>query len=53
MRSNNGRLVGTGVYIERLEIKVIVNGKKNIHQVRDKLMGVRRKGGALSHKNSL
>lgn len=42
MRSNNGRLVGTGVYIARLELKIIVNGKTTMHQTRDKLWGVRR-----------
>lgn len=47
MRSKKGRLVGTGVYIERLEIKVIVNGKTTMHQTSDKLLGVRRKGGPL------
>lgn len=42
MRSDNGRLVGTGVYIARLEIKIRVNGKTTLHQTRDKLWGVRR-----------
>ena len=42
MRSNSGRLVGTGVYIARLELKIIVNGETTMHQTRDKLWGVRR-----------
>lgn len=42
MRSDNGRLVGTGVYIARLELKIIVNGETTLHQTRDKLWGVRR-----------
>ena len=45
MRSNKGRLVGSGVYIERLKIKVVVNGKKIVNRTQDKLLGVRRKGG--------
>lgn len=42
MRSDKGRLVGTGVYIARLELKVTVNGETTLHQTRDKLWGVRR-----------
>jgi hypothetical protein len=42
MRSNSGRLVGTGVYISRLEIKIVVNGKNTLHQVHDNFWGVRR-----------
>ena len=42
MRSNSGRLVGTGVYISRLEIKIVVNGKNTLHQVHDSFWGVRR-----------
>ncbi|SHK96993.1 fibro-slime domain-containing protein [Fibrobacter sp. UWEL] len=42
MRSDSGRLVGTGVYIARLQMKIKVNGKTTLDQTRDKLMGVRR-----------
>ncbi len=42
MRSTNGRVVGTGVYIARLQMKIVVNGKTTLDQTRDKLMGVRR-----------
>lgn len=42
MRDDNGRLVATGIYIARLEIKIKINGKVTTEQVRDKLMGVRR-----------
>lgn len=42
MRDNQGRLVGTGAYIARLEVKVKVNGKVVLEQTRDKLWGVRR-----------
>lgn len=42
MRSDSGRLVGTGVYIARLELKIIVNDETILHQTRDKLWGVRR-----------
>ena len=42
MRGSDGRVVGTGVYIARLQIKVIVSGKKKLDQTRDKLWGVRR-----------
>lgn len=42
MRSDSGRLVGTGVYIARLELKLVVNGKTTMHRTRDNLWGVRR-----------
>lgn len=42
MRDDNGRLVATGIYIARLEVKIKINGKVTTEQVRDKLMGVRR-----------
>ncbi|MCQ2098240.1 MAG: fibro-slime domain-containing protein [Fibrobacter sp.] len=42
MRADDGRVVGTGVYIARLQIKIMVNGKTTLDQTRDKLMGVRR-----------
>lgn len=42
MRSDKGRVVGTGVYIARLQIQIKVNGKTTLDQTRDKLMGVRR-----------
>ncbi len=42
MRDDKGRLVGTGAYIARLEVKVKVNGKTVLEQTRDKLWGVRR-----------
>ncbi|SHK96967.1 fibro-slime domain-containing protein [Fibrobacter sp. UWEL] len=42
MRSDSGRLVATGVYIARLQLKIKVNGKTTLDQTRDKLMGVRR-----------
>lgn len=42
MRSDKGRLVGTGVYIARLQMQIKVNGKTTLDQTRDKLMGVRR-----------
>lgn len=42
MRSDKGRLVGTGVYISRLELKIIVNNKTTMHQTYDQLWGVRR-----------
>jgi len=41
MRSRNGRVVGAGVYISRLELKLVVNGKTLMHQTRDRLLGVR------------
>ena len=44
MRDDNNRLVGTGVYIARLHMKVMV-GKKNVSDItRDLLWGVRRGG---------
>lgn len=42
MRNDNGRLVGTGVYIARLQIKLYVADEKKMDQTRDKLWGVRR-----------
>ena len=42
MRSDKGRIVGTGVYIARLQMTIKVNGKTTLDQTRDKLMGVRR-----------
>lgn len=42
MRGDSGRLVATGIYIARLEIKIKINGKVTTEQTRDKLMGVRR-----------
>lgn len=42
MRADDGRVVGTGVYIARLQIKIKVNGKTTMDQTRDKLWGVRR-----------
>ena len=42
MRSDDGRIVGTGVYIARLQMKIKVNGRTTLDQTRDKLMGVRR-----------
>lgn len=42
MRSDNGRLVGTGVYIARLQLTIKVNGKTTLDQTRDKMWGVRR-----------
>ena len=42
MRSKNGRLVGTGVYIARLEVKIVVDGKNTVHRTHDYLWGVRR-----------
>lgn len=42
MRGDDGRLVGTGVYIARLQLKLYVGGKKKMDQTRDKLWGVRR-----------
>ena len=46
MRSDNGRLVGTGVYIARLQVKITVNGETTVNQTRDKMWGVRRGRGA-------
>jgi hypothetical protein len=41
MRSKKGRFVGTGVYIARLEIRLIVNGKKITKRTQDFLLGFR------------
>ena len=41
MRSNKGRLAGTGVYIARLEIRLIVNGKRITKRTQDFLWGFR------------
>jgi hypothetical protein len=35
-------LVGTGVYIARLEVKIVVDGKNTVHRTHDYLWGVRR-----------
>jgi hypothetical protein len=44
MRASDGRLAGTGVYIARLHMKVVV-GKKTVSDItRDLLWGVRRGG---------
>ena len=40
-RGKNGRLIGTGVYIGRLEIRLIVNGKRITKRTQDFLMGFR------------
>ena len=40
-RSKKGRLVGTGVYIARLEIRLMVNGKKITKRTQDFLLGLR------------
>jgi hypothetical protein len=42
MRSKSGRLVGTGVYIARLHIKLYVAGQKKMDMTMDKSWGVRR-----------
>lgn len=42
MRSENGKLAGTGVYIARLEVKVSVNSKVITDRTQDFLWGVRR-----------
>ncbi len=42
MKSNNGKLVGTGVYIARLEFKISIAGATIKHTTRDFLWGVRR-----------
>lgn len=42
MRSSNGRLAATGVYIARLEIKIRVNNKIITDRTQDFLWGVRR-----------
>jgi hypothetical protein len=41
MRAKNGRLAGTGVYIARLEIQLIVNGKRITKRTQDFLWGFR------------
>ena len=41
MRSKEGRLAGTGVYIARLEIRLIVNGKRITKRTQDFLWGFR------------
>ena len=41
MRSKEGRLAGTGVYIARLEIRLVVNGKKITRRTQDFLWGFR------------
>jgi hypothetical protein len=41
MRSKDGRLAGTGVYIARLEIRLIVNGKRITKRTQDFLWGFR------------
>jgi fibro-slime domain-containing protein len=41
MRSKKGRLAGTGVYIARLEIRLIVNGKRITKRTQDFLWGFR------------
>ena len=40
-RSKKGRFVGTGVYIARLEIRLMVNGKKITKRTQDFLWGLR------------
>lgn len=42
MRSDEGRLVGTGVYISKLKLKIVMNGKTILRQSDDTLIGVRR-----------
>ncbi|SHK34435.1 fibro-slime domain-containing protein [Fibrobacter sp. UWEL] len=42
MRSDDGRLVGTGAYISRLELKIVMNGKTILRQSDDTIIGVRR-----------
>lgn len=49
MRSSNGKMVGTGVYISRLEYKITVAGEVIKESTRDFLMGVRR-GKVYEHK---
>ena len=44
MRADDGRLVGTGAYIARLHLKVIVGKKTATNITRDLLWGVRRGG---------
>ena len=42
MKSKNGKLVGTGVYVARLEFKVTLDGETVKESTRDFLWGVRR-----------
>ncbi|MCQ2055275.1 MAG: fibro-slime domain-containing protein [Fibrobacter sp.] len=49
MRSKDGKLVGTGVYISRLEYQITVGGEIIKESTRDFLMGVRR-GKAVKHE---
>lgn len=42
MRNDDGRQVGTGIYISRLQMKIKANGKVIMDRTRDKLWGVRR-----------
>lgn len=42
MKASNNRLVGTGIYIARLQLKVRVNDENISNQTRDFLWGVRR-----------
>lgn len=42
MRSDSGRLIGTGVYIGRLQTQIKVNGKTTLDRTQDFLWGVRR-----------
>ena len=44
MRADDGRLVGTGAYIARLHLKVVVGKKTASNITRDLLWGVRRGG---------
>ena len=44
MRADDGRLVGTGAYIARLHLKVVVGKKTATNITRDLLWGVRRGG---------
>ena len=41
MRSKEGRLAGTGVYIARLELRLVVNGKRITKRTQDFLWGFR------------
>lgn len=49
MRAKDGKLVGAGVYISRLEYKITVAGKTVKESTRDFLMGVRR-GKGVQHE---
>ena len=40
-RDKKGRLIGTGVYIARLEIQLIVNGKRITKRTQDFFLGIR------------